>query len=593
MAIPKIPDIKDILENPGILQSLRTQPIPVLLEVLERLKQAERALGGATNVPDTPIDMAFQHPKYQWMDAPHLHFLGDRVADAIQRSKEDGESSALLVKMPPRHAKSSSCSQWTPFWHLAKYPEDNILLMGSEHNNAAKWGEKVRRLVETHGEEYNLRLNPQKTARDDWELTTGGGMKCVGAGGQISGNPAKLLIGDDLIKNDEQARSDYQREMMWEWWETTVLQRIEPDTTTILIGTAYHEDDILARVMQHSAAGDGIPFQSISLSAKAEAGDPLGRPVGDGLWMDHPLSGGRTWGQEYYDKKEASVSPYVWDSVYQQRPSSPTGNMVDPTWFRYYRPTETPAHFDQECQSWDLSLDAEKKTDSRHAGLVLSRVGALIYVRTGFAEHCSINKVILTIRGWNGLYPRARAKLIERATAGVALQQTLRAEVAGVLAWPPKGKQKASKEACLDAIIPAIRSGNVLLPLNPDSTIPAWVKDMVNEVSKFPRWAHDDWVDTLSQGVGYLLPGTRAFVDQQHGEALQHQDPVDAIEAHRQQLHAAIAAMTKPRLDEMRGARRGVLPLGHPVRAGPLNRHRWGSSRRRLRYVVASGGPQV
>lgn len=570
MAAPKLPSIREIIDNPATLASLKNLPTPMLVEILDQLKAVRQRVVTSSNVPETPIELAIQNPKYKWMDARHLHYLGEKIADAVSRSKNGGEQSALIVTMPPRHAKSHTCSVWTPFWYLARYPEDNVLLIGSEHNAAAKWGEKVRRLIELFGEPFNLRLNPKKVARDDWELMSGGGMKCVGAGGQISGNPAKLLIGDDLIKNDEQARSEYQRESMWDWWETTVLQRIEPDTTTILIGTRYHEDDILGRVLAHSSNEDGLKFELVTLTAKADSAtpdnpDPLDRAPGEGLWPDHPLTGGRTWGQSYYDRKEQSVSPYVWDSVYQQRPSSPTGNMVDPTWWRFYRPTQLPVKFDQECQSWDLSLDAVKKTDSQHAGLILSRAGAMIYIRDGFAEHCDINKVLTTIRAWAQIYPKARAKLVERATAGPALAQTMRFELAGILPWPPKGRQKGSKEACLDAIIPAIRSGNVLFPMNEDGTRPEWVNRAINQISKFPRDSHDDWVDALSQGVGYLLPGAHSARDQDHQAALNHVEPKTSQEAHTLAIHAAVKKLVEPKIKALQKAQdledRAVIPF--------------------------------
>ena len=549
VALPRLPSIEDLQSNPSLLEHL---PIPQLRQVFERLRVATQSLGGADHVPANPVALAISHPKFSWMDSPHIRYLGERISSCVRASKVGGQSRALLITMPPRHAKSHVASIWTPFWFLANYPEDHVILVAAEADNAAKWGERVRRLVELYGQEYGLVLNPKKVARNDWELTTGGGMKCFGVGGTISGNPAKLFVIDDAIKNDEQARSDYQRETMWEWWDSTAQQRIEPDTTTLVIGTRYHEDDLLGRMLKHSDLGDGLKFETVNFPAKAEAGDLLHRPLGEGLWINHQMPGGNTWGQDYYDRLERTRSPYVWNSVYQQRPSAPGGNLVDHSWWRFYRPSELPATFDQACQSWDLSLDAQKKTDSRHAGLVLYRVGALIYIRDGFREHCDINKVVTTIRAWSHLFPQARQKLIERATAGVALQQTLRREVAGVIAWPPKGRQKGSKEAELDATIPAIRSGNILLPCNPDGTRPVWVQAFIEELRQFPRGQYDDWVDSFSQGVNYLFPATTAALDRDHMEAGHHIDPKDSQQQHIDAIHARIRQLAEPKLKAMR-----------------------------------------
>lgn len=557
MPSPRIPSLQDIIDGKVSLEEIGRLPLPWQEMILEQARSAHQAMFGGSNVPETPTLMAIENPKYKWMDARHLHFLGEEVADAVYRSKELGEMSALLVNCPPRHAKSALCSTWTPFWYLAQYPEDNILLVASEANAAAKWGGKVRRLIELYGSQYNLHLNPKKTAGYDWELNTGGGMISVGAGGTVAGKPAKLLLCDDLLKDDAQARSEIERENMWDWWETTLLQRIEPDTTTIIIGTMYHEDDIYNRILRASREGNGHPFKHISLPAKAikDEVDPLDRPVGEGLWIDHRTSSGLVWGQSYYDRKELSVSPYVWSSVHQQRPTSESGNMVDPKWWGFYKPSELPRSFDQSCQTWDISLDAEKKTDSQHAGLALSRIGALVYLRDLFAEHCDINRVIGTMRSWNHVYPHARAKLIERATAGVALAQTLRHEIPGIIAWPPKGRQKGSKEAELDACIPSIRAKQVLLPLHADGTVPAPVQKFIDQLRQFPRGQYDDLVDAFSQGMNYLLPGLRAQAsgqDDAHDSALNPIDELTPQEVHTQILHSLITRYAKSKMDAMR-----------------------------------------
>jgi hypothetical protein len=224
----KLPSLQEVFDDPSILMKL---PTPAVAEILERVKQVEQAVGGDVAIAPDPVSMAIGNPKFRWMDTPHLHYLGEQVAAAVDRS------GAIVVTMPPRHAKSHTCSVWTPFWFLAQRPDAHVLLLSYEASFARKWGAKVRGLVEMYGKEYGLQVDPKKTAGDDWELTTGGGMKTVGAGGGIAGNPAKLLIADDLIKNDEEARSALMREKIWDWWEGTVLQRVEPDTTVILIGT--------------------------------------------------------------------------------------------------------------------------------------------------------------------------------------------------------------------------------------------------------------------------------------------------------------------------------------------------------------------
>lgn len=549
VALPRMPTLQEVWDDPSILLQY---PAPVAQAILEQFQHVRAAVEGSSSVPPTPALMAISFPRYTWMDTRHILYLGEEVAAAVDRS------GAIIVCMPPRHAKSHTCSVWTPFWFLAQRPEDQVLFISYEASFARKWGVKVRGLIELYGDRYGLHIDPKRTAGDDWALTTGGGMRCVGVGGGIAGNPAKLLIGDDLIKDREEAHSQVIREKTWDWWETTVVQRIEPDTTTVLIGTRYHEDDVLGRAIKHSVAGTGIHFDEITLRAKAEADDPLGREIGEGLWTNHAKPGG-AWGQEFYDEREAGVSAYTWHSVYQQRPSPPGGNMVDPEWWDYYRPNEFPQHVDQEIETWDLALDSSKKTDSYHAGLVMARSGARVFLRDAYHEHSKIaashkldeKTVIGTIRTWTAMFPAAQQKLVERSLAGPMLVQTLHSEIPGLIAWPPKGRQKGSKEACLNACVPIIRSRNVLLPLNPDGTKPKWVVDFVEELRQFPNAPHDDYVDAFSQGMDFLLPSVRAAVDAAQADALQVRTLRSPEEEHAAALHALLHKLSDRNLRQI------------------------------------------
>lgn len=533
----RMPSVWEVIQNPSLMLGL---PSAVAEVIAEQIQKVEQQVLGAKSVPPTPIDMAISYPRYRWMDTPHIHYLGDAVALAVD------SHGAIIVTMPPRHAKTHTCSVWTPFWYLAQYPENQVLFISYSYQFARKWGMKVRQLIELYGADYGLFIDPKHTAADDWQLITGGGMKSVGRGGGIAGNPAKLLIGDDLLKDQEEGDSEIVRENTWDWIESTVMQRVEPDTVVIFIGTRYHEDDYIGRLISGSRSGEGMKFEEIELRAKAEADDPLGRQSGEGLWTNHPLPDGSTWGQAFYDKKEHDLSAHRWQSIYQQRPSPPGGNLVDPDWWRFYRPNELPDKFDQWGESWDLALDAIKKADSYHCGGVGARKEALVYIRDCYHEHGQINAspdsrertVVTTIRNWRQIYPGPRQRLIERAIAGPMLVQTLRHEVGGLIEWPPKGQRKASKEANVNACVPDIRSGNVLLPVNHDGTKPKWVQELIEEFRAFPRGPHDDYVDMTTQLLMFLLPSARRSATDALADAKAMQPVKSAEDHHRQVLHS-------------------------------------------------------
>ena len=552
MALPEIPSITEVLKWPDPIGTFEKLPWPFREEILKQFRRFEKLLVGATNIPENPVEMALKHPKYKWMDSKHIHYLGERIVETVEAC------GALAVSEPPQHAKSSTCSIWTPFWFLARDPEAGVLLISYEATFARKWGVRVRNLVQSYGKDYGLELDPKQAAGDDWSLTTGGGMSCTGIGGKISGRYVKLLLIDDPIKNWEESQSETIRESMWEWWEGTVEQRIQHDTTVIVIGTRYREDDLIGRILKKSKdMPSARQFTVISFPAKAESNDILGRAPGEGLWLANKP-------QSWYDQVESTSAPHVYSAVHQQHPSPPGGNMVDPIWWRYYRVSELPESFDQMIQSWDLSLDAQKRTDSYHAGLVLGRKGALVYVVEMFREHCGIDVVMDQVMKWARVYPKARTKLVERYASGTALVQSMRSRVSGLISWPPKGKHKGSKESCLDAIIPDIRSGNVLLQVNWDGLKPKWTTEIVEELRQFPRGAHDDIVDSLSQGVGFLLPSVRGAASQAHSEALLHRSTEAPEDEHRRALHASLKVLMRPRIEALREHQEMTGTIGGP-----------------------------
>ncbi len=532
MALPRFPSLSEIAADPNLLLDV---PTNYALEILEQMKRVAASVSDERSVGATPLDLALSLPRNSWMDSRHIRALSDEAAEIVING------GAIIVCMPPQHAKSTTLSVWTAFWALARKPETKILLISYEAKVARRWGVRVRNLIQLYGAPFGLFLDPKKMAGDDWELTTGGSMVCVGVGGPIAGRTVDLLLVDDAVKDQEAARSENQRETLWQWWDETVTQRILQETAVIVIGTRWHEDDLIGRLLKLSASGDGIQFTTVIFTAKALEGDLLGRSPGEGLWLEKNS-------QAFYDDKERTISPYAWSSSWQQSPTPPGGNTVDPEWWRFYRPSELP------------TLDAQKKSDSYHAGLVLSRLGAFIYLRDAYHEHSKIaasqhkseKTVVSTIRGWHQTYPGARQKLVERSLAGPYLVQTLHHEISGLIVWPPKGQQKGSKEACLEACVPDIRSGNILLPLLQDGTRPRWVTEFIAELQQFPNAPHDDYVDAFSQGMAFLLPAVRRFVNTVQACAGQPQPGATPEQTHVATLHALISKLSERKLKVMK-----------------------------------------
>jgi len=248
-----------------------------------------------------------------WQPARHLILLSSLLVEVAMRRLP-----RLAIFMPPRHGKSELTSHWFPVWLLELWPDLRLILASYEAEFAATWGRKVRdSIVRAPLGELRVQVDERRSsAADRWDTTAGGGMVTAGVRGPITGRGADVLIIDDPVKNQDEARSKLMRERTWDWWQGVARTRLEPSGSVVLMMTRWHEDDLGGRLIAESAAG-GERWAVLSLPALAEptpaAPDALGRAAGEALWPER-------FDAQALDATRTAVGRYVWDSQFQQRP---------------------------------------------------------------------------------------------------------------------------------------------------------------------------------------------------------------------------------------------------------------------------------
>ena len=124
------------------------------------------------------------------------------------------------------------------------------------------------------------------------------------------------------------------------------------------------------------------------------------------------------------------------------------------------------------------------------------RKGADHYLLNVWDKKANFTDTLRTLRIISSENPQMRRKLIEKKANGKATYDTLNSEIGGFVLFDPKGD---SKETRLNSVTPYFESGNVWFP---DETLLPNIEDYVTQLLRFPNYAHDDFVDTISQ---YLL----------------------------------------------------------------------------------------
>lgn len=279
----------------------------------------------------TPLGLGAFQSRGRYQRAAHLEYLQNEVMAVLF-----GDWDILVASAPPRHGKSEFLSRWFPTWYHSVYPADPSMVTSYSIELARKHSRWVRDKVHTVAPWFGLQgVDPNVAAAGDWSLMgfADSGMKAAGVGGGITGRGAKIAIIDDNLKNADQALSERVRESQWEWFQTTLMTRIEPGGRILALATRWHEDDLIGKILKYAESDLGLKVRECRLPALSLGdGDPLGRPLDAPLWPSR-------WPYESLCRRRDSMEPYWWMALYQQVlttygrnewPASYTANLMWP-----------------------------------------------------------------------------------------------------------------------------------------------------------------------------------------------------------------------------------------------------------------------
>lgn len=118
---------------------------------------------------------------------PHARLVGHAYAEIAA-----GRVAKLLVTMPPQTGKSTSAAVWGVFWWLILNPTHHVIIASYGADLAEERGRAIRKLIRAYGAPYGLFLDSERSSVSDWRLTTGGGVRCAGIGGSLTGHPCDI-----------------------------------------------------------------------------------------------------------------------------------------------------------------------------------------------------------------------------------------------------------------------------------------------------------------------------------------------------------------------------------------------------------------
>ena len=440
----------------------------------------------------------------RWRSAKHLWFLGDLLMEVF-----NGRLPRLIVSMPPRHGKSKLITQgFTGFW-AGHRPDSEIMIASYGDRLTCKSSRKTKGDLIRCGSEVFGVTALERASATQWTpqkdgLPTLGSFLATSAGGTCTGEGADLLVIDDLLKGTAECRSKALRDQAWEFLMDEAMTRLSPGAPVIVVGTRWHPDDPIGRLLAAVRAGgnedlDAEPWHYVSLPAIAERDDDaIGRKVGEALWPSRfPV---KALQRIQHDGRDARS----WAALYQCRPVALGGEFFKQKWLRYWK-LNGPNAVLQGGRSLpltslytfitcDLAVSTRDKSD-------FSVIAVWGMDREEKSELLLLEIIRDRMEGPQML-PLIQAAVTRWGAVGAWIEKTVyhthliqQARAAGMLIGelvPDKDKKTRAVPATM-----AMQGGQIYLRGGAP-----WLTEFEDELLSFPeQGTHDDMVDCLSYAV--------------------------------------------------------------------------------------------
>lgn len=490
MTIPSLEEISASRSRPG-LSIASGEKVPLFRSGTERgaeeVSLREDARFG--------VQTLLQHTEDEWLQlaaqkslrsfitrmypgyARSLHI--DRLLVALEKAIET-PNYRLLITMPPRHSKSLHVSENLPAFYLGRNPDHRVITASHTADLAFTFSRRVRnKILDVRWPFSNVTIAGDKSAVKAWDISGRlGGYMAVGVGGSPAGHGGNLIIIDDPVGSVAEAESDASREAVWEWYQGTIRDRLEPGGSMIITSTRWHEDDLTGHLLQEMRKGGEI-WNHLHM--------PAINAQGEALWPER-------WPVDALAALKSAVGSRVFEARFQGNPTPMEGGLLRRDWWRFYR--DPPKKLKSYVQSWDMSF-RETKTGSYIVGQVWATLGSDRYLLDQIRFRGDFPATVAMVRQFSRKWPQTKIKLVEDKANGPAIVASLRHEISGLIEVTPKG----GKLARASAVAAQIEAGNVYLP---DPALNPWVYDFIEECASFPHGSQDDQVDAMSQALTRL-----------------------------------------------------------------------------------------
>lgn len=415
-------------------------------------RQARNSLLGFTEYTNPVYERANHH---------------EQIAAKLE-AVERGEIDRLMIFMPPRHGKSELASKRFPAWCLGRKPTRQIIAASYNSDLANDFGRNVRNIVaepEFAQVFPNVSLAADSQAANRMNTNHGGAYVAAGVGTAVTGRGAHIALIDDPFKDREEADSERRRELVWDWYRSTLYTRLMPGGAIVLIQTRWHEDDLAGRILEQEAS----QWNVLELPAIDDAGAAL--------WPEW-------YNETALARIKATVGPREWSALYQQRPQPDEGTFFRREWFREWDRLPNLRYYGTS----DYAVTDGGGDYTVHRVWGVDPAGDIYRVDGWRAQTASdewIERKLDLIAKWKPLAWFGEGGVIQKAVEPMLRRRMRERNVHCRLEWLPSVADKPTRARSFQAMA---ATGRVHFEPGAD----------LSEFLVFPAGKHDDDVDTAS-----------------------------------------------------------------------------------------------
>ena len=421
--------------------------------------------------------------------ATHVKEISDVL---VHVTLNDDYYNRVCVSQPPRTAKSSLITLSYPFWLILNNPDTNIVIVNNTQSLAENFGIRLRQLFIDYKELLelnNIKLSDTKHSNSFFMFETldgklyDGSIKLMGTGGTLTGQNVDILICDDLIKGFSDCTPTLLAKKI-EWFKSIILQRLEPHSKLIILGTRWASNDIIGYLEQNQPED----YKIIKIPALTDDGNCI--------WDNR-------YDPSFFIDRKREIGDRLFEALYQQRPLDETGDFFNLDKVRFITDDELPNYkIISKVRSYDCAYSDDTKGDvnDRTASVLMLRTIDDYYIIRELRADRYGERLFNVIQSTAKLDTPSIPVLIETGTVGgssKALFDIYKDRLQGYRV--EQSKPINSKVDRAYGFKEAILDGKVLICLDDYSR-----GQLLEEMRGFPLMKHDDIIDACSYAYNYL-----------------------------------------------------------------------------------------